>query len=243
MVPTASQIEQFRRDGYFTTEVLFDERTLHGVQDEFDRLWQENIAEVQKTGDAKAAELARLRPFIGEVHKHSDICRRLCFLPVFQELSRQLIGPDADLFYNQAVCKPPGKGRSFAWHQDNQYGLTDPLAYITCWVAISRATVDNGTIWLVPGMHKQGMLPHIWGEEAREWQCQLDTSYKQPVVLRAGQMAVFSSLLPHSSGPNTSGETRYAYVVQYHHGGVKKKGTHEPYGDQVPLLRGGRAVV
>jgi len=71
----------------------------------------------------------------------------------------------------------------------------------------------------------------------------LDTSYKQPVVLRAGQMAVFSSLLPHSSGPNTSGETRYAYVVQYHHGGVKKKGTHEPYGDQVPLLRGGRAVV
>lgn len=243
MVPTASQVEQFHRDGYFTTDVLFDERTLESVRNEFDRLWDENVAEAGKTGDAKAAELARLRPFIGEVHTRSEICKRFCFQPVFQELCRRLIGPEADLYYNQAVCKPPGKGRSFAWHQDNQYGLTDPLAYITCWVAISRATVDNGTIWLVPGMHKQGMLPHLWSDEACEWQCQVDTSFKQPVVLRAGQMAVFSSLLPHASGANVSAEKRYAYVVQYHHAGVKKQGTQEPYGDQVPLLRGGRAVV
>ena len=238
MVPSASQVEQFHRDGYFTTDVLFDEHALGEVRAEFDRLWQEESVVAEKGGEPKAVELARLRPFIGEVHKRSDACKRFCFLPVFQEICRHLIGPDTDLFYNQAVCKPPGKGRSFAWHQDNQYGLTDPLAYITCWVPIGRATVDNGTIWILPGMHKNGVLPHVWSDEAREWQCQVDTAFKQPVVLRAGQMAVFNSLLPHASGPNTSDETRYAYVVQYHHANVNKQGTQEPYGDQVPLLRG-----
>jgi ectoine hydroxylase-related dioxygenase (phytanoyl-CoA dioxygenase family) len=161
---------------------------------------------------------------------------------VFQEICRTLIGPDADLYYNQAVLKPPGKGKSFGWHQDTQYIITEPLEYVTCWIAVGNATIENGTIWIVPGMHKHGLLPHIYSEESREWQLQFDDTDKIPVELRAGQMAVFNSLLPHCSGPNTSNEVRYAYVPQYHIAGVKKRGTDELVGDQFPLLRNGVAV-
>jgi ectoine hydroxylase-related dioxygenase (phytanoyl-CoA dioxygenase family) len=165
-----------------------------------------------------------------------------CRHEIFLQICRELIGPDADLYYNQAVMKPPGKGKHFAWHQDSYYLITDPLEYVTCWVAVSDTTVDNGTIWIVPGAHRNGLLPHVKAEENREWDCQFDDKWKIPVVLRAGQIAVFNSLLPHKSGPNISNEARYAYVVQYHVAQVRYRDKDELAGDQTPVLRSNRAV-
>ncbi len=234
---TAAQREQFDRDGYFVADVQWDEATLAGVRGEFDRLWQEDIRAAEARGLPKQLELARLRPFIGQVHTRSRVCEAFCRSEPYLDLCRAFIGPDADLYYNQAVLKPPGKGKSFGWHQDSQYIITDPLEYITCWTPISRATVDNGTIWILPGLHKQGLIPHDWSNDANEWQCRCDTAWKVPVVLRPGQVAVFSSLLPHASGPNVSEEVRAAYVVQFHVPGVRHRDKGEPVGDQFPVLR------
>jgi len=187
--------------------------------------------------------MVKLRPFLGHIHSKSELVKKFVTGPVFQEICRTFIGPDADLYYNQAVLKPPGKGKPFGWHQDTQYIITEPLEYVTCWLAVADATVENGTIWIVPGLHKQGLLPHIYSDEQREWQCQFDDSAKIPVEIKAGQMAIFSSLLPHSSGPNVSETTRYAYVPQYHIAAVTKRGTEELVGDQLPLLRDGQPVV
>lgn len=241
MFPSPAQIEQFHARGYFTTEVLFDAPTMEGLRTEFDRLWQEEIERACEA-DEITQEMVRLRPFIGQVHTRSEACATFVRRPEFSGICRALIGDDADLYYNQAVMKPPGKGRSFGWHQDTQYVITEPLEYVTCWVAVADATIENGTIWIVPGMHRQGLLPHIYDDEAKEWQCQFDASSKIPVELKAGQMAVFNSLLPHSSGPNTSQTTRYAYVPQYHVAGVRQRESGDLTGDQFPVLRDGRAV-
>ena len=36
-----------------------------------------------------------------------------------------------------------------------------------------------------------------------------------PVPARAGDVVVFSSLTPHRTGPNLTGETRKSYILQY----------------------------
>jgi ectoine hydroxylase-related dioxygenase (phytanoyl-CoA dioxygenase family) len=36
-----------------------------------------------------------------------------------------------------------------------------------------------------------------------------------PLPLEAGSIAVFSSLTPHRTGPNTTPDTRKAYILQY----------------------------
>lgn len=238
MVITEAQIAQFHKDGYFTTDVVFDAATMDSLRAEFDRLWEIELERAEQA-DPVTAEIVRLRPFIGQVHTRSEVCAEFVRGPVFQTICRTFIGPDADLYYNQAVMKPPGKGRPFGWHQDSQYIITEPLEYVTCWIAVADTTIENGTIWIVPGMHKQGMLPHIYSDEQNEWQTQFNDSQKIPVELKAGQMAVFSSLLPHSSGPNVSSVTRYAYVPQYHVSGVVTRDTGELTGDQYPLLRDG----
>ena len=237
------QVAQFHEQGYFVVEPQWEADELREVADEFDRLHAEAIAAAEAEGDAERIELAKLRPFIGQAHTRSDVLKRFIKSPIYLDACAKLIGPNADLYYNQAVIKPPEKGRSFAWHQDSGYVVTDPLAYITCWTAISRTFVDNGCIWIIPGSHKWGLLPHPRNEATHELVAQFeDESEAIPVEMQAGQVAIFSSLMLHKSGTNISREIRRGYVPQYHVPNVIGKHTGKPWGDLYPVLRDGKGV-
>ena len=248
---TDAQREQLLTDGFFITDVLFDEPTLEAVRGEFNRLWQEHI-ENARHGDALTQEQAQHRPFMAQLHERSQVCADFCRHPVFLELCRQLLGPDADTTWNQAILKPPSHlDNTFAWHQDMWYASqgdyikdTNPDIFwpaetgLTVWVAITRTIVDNGTLWVLPGRHNEGLLPHVWSEEKREYQGQFDTAWKIPAVMKAGQMLVFRKYLPHGSGPNVSDEVRMAYQIGYSLPGLKLV----PSPDIAPLMRDGEAV-
>jgi phytanoyl-CoA hydroxylase len=237
-----AQVAQFHELGYFVTEVVLDPSQLAEATAEFDRLYVSNLAAIEKSGHAANIELARNRPFIGAAHKRSEPLRRLIQAPIYLEACAKFIGPDADLYFNQVVIKPPEKGRHFAWHQDSGYVETKPLAYITCWTAIGDTTLDNGCIWVVPRSHKLGLLPHPRDMVENMLVAQADESQAIPVPMKAGQVAIFSSLTLHKSGPNTSQTIRRGYVPQYHVPGVIGVRNNQLFGDQYPVLRGGQKV-
>ena len=60
----------------------------------------------------------------------SDRCR----------ICADLVGPDVNLYWDQAVYKKPEKPRRFPWHQDNGYAFVEPQQYLTIWVALTDAT-------------------------------------------------------------------------------------------------------
>lgn len=236
------QAVQFKELGYFVTGPMWPTAELDAIVREFQRIHAEQLAKAETEGaDEKQKELLRNRPFIGAAHKRSPVLERFIRSPIYLEACAKLIGPDADLYYNQLVNKPPEKGRYFGWHQDSGYVVTEPLVYITCWTAITRSFVENGCIWIVPGSHHGGLREHVWSEEHREFQVKVDESEAVPVPMDRGQVAIFSSLLLHKSGPNTSNEPRLGYVPQYHVAGVKKKADGRLFGDQYPVLRGGKS--
>jgi ectoine hydroxylase-related dioxygenase (phytanoyl-CoA dioxygenase family) len=240
---TEEQVAQFREVGYFLTEPQFSAETLEAVSAEFDRLWEAEIRAAEEGGDPKRIEIARYRPFIGQAHARSEVLAELVKAPVYLEACARLIGPDADLYYNQAVIKPPQRGRHFGWHQDSGYTTTEPLEYVTCWTAVSRTFVENGCIWVLPGSHRRGVWPHAPNEQERSIDAVVDDETGAfPLEMQPGQVAVFSSLLLHKSGPNTSGEVRRGYVPQYHVPGVILARTGKPFGDQYPVLRDGRRL-
>ena len=241
---TDKQVAQFHEQGYFLTEPMWDARTLREVTSEFERLHEAEIRRAEGAGDARTVEYTRLRPFIGQAHTKSDLLKQFIASPIYLEACAKLIGPDAELYYNQVVIKPPEKGKSFGWHQDSGYHKTKPLEYITCWTAISRTFIENGCIWVIPGSHKWGLKEHPRDEAQNELQAQFeDESGAIPVEMKAGQVAIFSSLMLHKSGPNVSNEVRHGYVPQYHHLGVISERTGQPWGDAYPVLRGGKRVV
>ena len=71
---------------------------------------------------------------------------------VFQDLCRDIIGENARLYWDQAVYKKPGNPEEFPWHQDNGYAYIEPQQYLTCWVALNDATVENGCPCVAPGL-------------------------------------------------------------------------------------------
>jgi ectoine hydroxylase-related dioxygenase (phytanoyl-CoA dioxygenase family) len=58
----------------------------------------------------------------------------------------------------------------------------------------------------------------------------------------AGSLVVFSSLVFHRSGFNTTDRMRRAYVTQYSPEPIHKPGTAEPIHLDVPFLKDGKTV-
>lgn len=239
---TDKQVAQFHEEGYFVTEPMFSDEKLAAVSEVFDRLHAEAIEAAKAQDNPRALELATYRPFIGQAHTRSDVLKAFIKEPIYLEACAKFIGKDADLYFNQAVIKPPEKGMSFAWHQDSGYHVTRPLVYITCWTAISRTFVDNGCIWVIPGSHKRGLIEHRRDEADSAMKPLLDNEDGAiPVEMKPGQIAIFSSLMLHKSGPNVSSEVRRGYVPQYHVPNVIGR-EGKPWGDLFPVLRDGKPV-
>ncbi|HET6950454.1 MAG TPA: phytanoyl-CoA dioxygenase family protein, partial [Acidimicrobiales bacterium] len=132
----------------------------------------------------------------------------------FAGVCADLIGPDVNLYWDQAVYKKPEKPRRFPWHQDNGYAYVEPQQYLTCWVALTDATLANGCPQVAPGRHRAGTLAHTYVDPLG-YEC-----FTEPGVVAAGEVAaggvvVFSSLTPHLTGPNLTQEVRKAYILQY----------------------------
>lgn len=245
---------QLYEQGFLITPPIVDTSAIDEMKGSVDSVWQSQIAKTDPA-DTVATRNVRERPFLSGYHTLSEAGGRFLRSRPLVDIANQLIGPDADVPNNQVVIKPPMKSwnNTFAWHQDDHYIKDDPqwnVEIVTdlrrCyqgWLALTRTTIDNGTLWVLPGAHKQGFRPHEWNKANGEWRMTGDLPAPvpgggaMPVELQPGQMLIFSGLLPHCSGPNlTRDETRIVYQFTYTQpGGACYPGT-------LPVLRGGGVV-
>ncbi len=206
--------------------LAYDERGFFVLEDALDAETVRALDAEIAPFDARALEFLRGQPegrfsLAGvdtvsiAVHlvKHSPALRAFCTSPLFADLCHDLVGPDTRLYWDQAVYKQPQGAEPVLWHQDNGYTYIEPQAYLTCWVAITDATLDNGCVWVLPGVHRSGTLAHR--STLIGFQCAEDPDGAVPVPVRAGSVVVFSSLTPHATGHNVTDDVRKAYIVQF----------------------------
>jgi ectoine hydroxylase-related dioxygenase (phytanoyl-CoA dioxygenase family) len=126
-----------------------------------------------------------------------------------------LIGPNALLFQEMALVKPPFIGSEKPWHQDNAYFSVAPLdAIIGVWIALDDAKVENGCMHVLPGGHHIGALRHFHGNDCEIVEGRVDVTKARAVPVPAGGALFFYGLLPHETPPNRSPERRRA--LQFH---------------------------
>jgi phytanoyl-CoA hydroxylase len=182
---------------------------------------------------------------------NSDLLRSVCARRPLAGIARDLLGPDVRLYWEQAVYKQPHSAEPVLWHQDNGYTFVEPQAYLTCWIAITDATLDNGCVTVMPGAHRDGTLAHR--STPIGFECWGDASAARAVPVRAGSIVVFTSLTPHFTAANTTDGVRKAYIVQYAPNGAVayrpqpdgSRGPAEPQDDerrQFPVVRAGTVV-
>jgi phytanoyl-CoA hydroxylase len=131
-----------------------------------------------------------------------------------------LIGADIALWWNQFVTKLPDRDEvrgAFTWHQDNGYVDVAPGTNVTVWVALDDVDTANGCVWVMPGSHAGGLLPHAKPRED-SWHLEVPVPGDGiPAVLRAGEAVLFSGYTLHRSKANRTAAPRRAFFMQYAH--------------------------
>jgi hypothetical protein len=195
--------KEFSEQGFTTARGFFN-------QEEMDSL----IHDI-RTADPKSQQPSGLDKgeliFYHNIFFRSKKLQQFISQPRLVDFLKQVIGPDFWVRWDQAVFKGPGSGE-FPWHQDNGYnGLKNE--HFQLWVALSKMNNERGGLWLVPGSHKNGILPHksVGGHKAYVG------STENAICLDAevGDVVLFSSLMLHYTAPNISNHDRWAYVVEY----------------------------
>jgi len=150
-----------------------------------------------------------------DVARHAGIVERVV----------ELLGPDVDCFQSQFILKNPGViGQP--WHQDSYYFRLDRQPQVGVWVALSRATLENGCLWVLPGSHKNDILEHIPDRRPAANRGYLevlseDDSARVPCLMEPGDVLFFHSFLLHMSTDNVADHRRTAMVYHYGRAGTQ----------------------
>jgi phytanoyl-CoA hydroxylase len=213
-IMTPAQGEQYDAQGFFLLENAFSAAEMDSVAAAIDP-FEAQVEAALRTLPGGRMLIAKADAITFTVHlvAKDPVLRAFAGHPVFQKLCTDIMGAPSRLYWDQAVYKKPGNPEEFPWHQDNGYTFTEPQQYLTCWVALVDATVDNGCPWVVPGVHRMGTIAHEKTELG--WQCLSKRADAIPVPAKKGDVVVFSSLTPHRTGPNLTDGVRKSYILQY----------------------------
>jgi phytanoyl-CoA hydroxylase len=211
---TESHARHYDSEGFFLLQGALAPGEVDALVESIDPFEEEQEAAL-RTLEGGRLFIARAGEITFTVHlvTRSAALREFAGHPVLVDLCADLLGPDVRLYWDQAVYKKPGTAAPFPWHQDNGYAFLEPQQYLTCWVALTDATVENGCPWVVPKLHRRGTLAHRLSDTG--FVCLSDPATAVPVPANRGDIVVFSSLTPHATGPNLTDEVRKAYIVQY----------------------------
>lgn len=169
----------------------------------------------------------------------------LLWNPAFLVPASQILGGPVRFWHDQLFSKPAKHGGVVAWHQDYSYWTrTQPIAHLTCWLALDDSTEENGCLQYVPGSHRWPLLP-ITGlagdmDEIRTVLSDEQKEAFRPVAipLKKGECALHHSLLVHGSYENRSDRPRRAAVINVFRDGVRSASDAPPLEGVPPVPTG-----
>jgi len=236
-------IDAYNRDGYLRYGDMIGPEEVETLREAYMStlavMREENRLHSARRGltmDGKQTEVYQIR----SPHLRHPAFERLMRHPRLLDAVESLIGPNIRVVLYQGLYKPPHTGGIISWHQDDFYFQVDKEdAVVSCWLALDDATVDNGCMWVVPGMHRS-MLEHEDDREAGGKKIvALDDSAAVPVELKAGQCMFHHGLAPHRTLPNTSDRHRRALAIHYMDGLAKPLDSDRKFDpDTMPVVRG-----
>ena len=194
-------LEQFKTQGYVVCKNLFTEAEAQTMVEDL---------KAAETIDGISSLNKGAMTFYSGVYAKSAALQAVVSQPKVINFLQQFIGSDFWVRWDQAVAKGPGAG-TFPWHQDNAYNsLTDE--HFQFWIALTETNKDNGGLWLVPKHHNR-LLPHKKVGNHMVFQGEPE----KPILIEAkpGDVVLFSSFSLHSTTPNVTQDTRWAYVIEY----------------------------
>lgn len=207
--------QKFQKDGYFIMHNAIDKNMLTKLQNECDRLVDIERKKLKIHSDPTSINKQE-RFFIKEWTPENQVLTEFLFSKLMSDICLNILGDNAQLFYEQFVVKGAEKGGVFGWHQDSGYVGFDHTPYLSCWIALDDINEENGTIYVLPNSF--GYNTKIQSHNRNTIGDKIGYTGNEPgipAIVKAGDIVCFSSLTLHRSGHNKTNKNRRAYLAQY----------------------------
>ena len=233
---TAEQVDRFRCDGYLELGRLLDSDLIDLLRREYDHEFAR-----ARTGDAQFRNLSisdtdDLRAKIEAPEQMLQIMqmcernlqfRRLLFHEPILDCVEDLLGPNIQLFHDQALYKPAHHGGPVFWHQDNAYWQCVPANLVSCWITLDDVTVANGAMQVIPGSHLSALRHDrsTTTDALLDNAGRVDSSKAVAIELPAGGAMLHHCQTFHYTGPNDTPRERRAFAIHFMTPGTKSRST------------------
>ncbi len=227
------QIDFYWENGFVAVPGVFPPERMAAARSRYDQLISQGPKEGGPT-PLHEPEVAKGRtnvpPSATTVRKferlvpYEPLFRELAAAPALVEAVASIIGRPVQIWHDQSQLKPPRVGSAKPPHQDNSYHRIEPADLtVTAWVAIDEATLENGCMRFIPGSHKWGLIDHtpLPGQEHNLSPQHVDLSTEIAVPCKAGDVALFHTLVLHHSLPNRTDQWRRSFICHYIHPDAK----------------------
>ena len=235
------QYRTFREQGFLVVKGLMPHEDIAEMNTHMDNL----LAGREQIDGSRIMENLGVEPKKPEdwlrvhmLHRLSPLHERFLLYPLVLDVLEALIGPDvlalqSMLFFKQAG--QPGQG----YHQDAYYLPTFPDTLCGAWVALTKATIENGCLWFTVGSQHEPIYPDPMGvgaaltsnvadlgtienpsatDESINGLLRVAQKYpgkEVPVEAEPGDVVFFGGHILHRSHTNRSNVSRRTFVGHY----------------------------
>lgn len=152
-----------------------------------------------------------------------DVYSRIVASRRVAENMSQFLGDEVYHYHHKMMLKEPKVGGAWEWHQDYGYWYNFGCLYPTmgsCYIAIDKATKENGCLQLIPGSHHLGRIDHgkVGGQTGADAERMAAILQRLPIVyaeMDPGDGLFFHGNLLHRSDQNTSDFPRWGLICCY----------------------------
>ena len=154
------------------------------------------------------------------LHLTFIVLDELAHNPIILDAVEDLIGPDFSLWSSVMFIKNPSTEQFVSWHQDATYMGMSSSDFLTPWIALTPSTEEMGCMAMIPGSHKQNILPHqdtfsennilTRGQVVKD----VDEEKAVNLILKPGEMSIHHGAVIHGSKPNKSKQRRIGFALQ-----------------------------
>ena len=223
----------YEKNGYITLRNVLTEAEIQKIEQDFEHFISGKVpgmgrdfCDMSGPYDRKFEDFALVNAMLPRKYK-PDVANNI-YEKFSASISRQLIGEDATLDYDQFLAKRPNRpDAKFTLHQDLGYwppGTPDTIT-ATCSLAVDDANSENGCLYVIPGSHKKGLRVHkpVHGKSSADRDSShilgvelLDGEALVELPLNRGDITVHNELILHGSGGNRSESSwRRTYITAF----------------------------
>ena len=220
------QIGEFRAQGFVKLDRITSDEEVARLRGIFDRLFETAAGRDKGSQfDLAGTDEEGRPPVLPQIVNPVEFAPELAetsFRAAALEIARQLLGPEAQPWFEHAILKPAGYGAPTPWHQDEAHRNDPGVDYeqVSVWMPLQEATVENGCMEFVPGSHLGGVLDHRSLRNDRRvmaLECvgEFESEKAVPCPLPPGGATVHHWRTLHHAGANTSSIPRRAYILAF----------------------------